>query len=170
MSEPRDPLEQLLELAVYAPVGLFLLAREHVPNAIERGRTQVTGQVRLARFIGQFAVGKVRQEIDARLAVRQATTTDLTDATAETEPAAAHDTVGTSVSSEDLEVLITVDEIGTVAPLPIDGYDALAASQVLPRLVALDGTGLEAVRQYEESHRNRRTVLARIGQLQRSVV
>jgi hypothetical protein len=169
MGEPRDPLEQLLELAVYAPVGLFLLAREHVPSAVERGRTQVTGQVRLARFIGQFAVGKVRQEIDARLSTRQTAPAPVGGATGATE-ATAIEFFDTDVSPVDLEVLITVDEVGTVGPLPIDGYDALAASQVLPRLVALDAIGLEAVRRYEEAHRNRRTVLARIGQLQRSAV
>lgn len=50
--------------------------------------------------------------------------------------------------------------------LAIPGYDSLAASQVIPRLGALDPDELEAVRAYEAAHRGRRTILGRIQQLQ----
>lgn len=53
-----------------------------------------------------------------------------------------------------------------VRQLAIPGYDALSASQVLPRLAGLTRPELEAVRAYEEAGRGRKTVLNRIAQLQ----
>jgi len=49
--------------------------------------------------------------------------------------------------------------------LPIPGYDALSASQVVERLVGLGPEELDAVHQYEASHRQRRTILGKIEQL-----
>lgn len=52
-----------------------------------------------------------------------------------------------------------------VAELALDDYDALAASQVVPRLGSLSAEQLELVRRYERGHRNRQTILHRVGQL-----
>jgi hypothetical protein len=49
--------------------------------------------------------------------------------------------------------------------LAIPGYDALSASQVVERLVGLSADELGAVRDYETSNRNRRTILGKIDQL-----
>ena len=46
------------------------------------------------------------------------------------------------------------------------GYDTLSASQVVQRLGGLSGEELEAVRAYEEAGRRRKTILARVAQLQ----
>ena len=51
------------------------------------------------------------------------------------------------------------------AGLPIPGYDALSASQVVERLVGLAPDELSAVHEYESSHRQRRTILGKIEQL-----
>lgn len=51
------------------------------------------------------------------------------------------------------------------AELPIPGYDALSASQVVERLAGLGHDDLEAVRAYESAHRKRRTILGKIEQL-----
>jgi hypothetical protein len=51
------------------------------------------------------------------------------------------------------------------AELPIPGYDALSASQVVERLTGLADEELDAVRDYETTHRNRRTILGKIEQL-----
>jgi len=52
--------------------------------------------------------------------------------------------------------------------LAIPGYDSLSASQVVQRLASLSSDELEAVRNYEQSTRGRRTILARVLQLQRT--
>jgi len=49
--------------------------------------------------------------------------------------------------------------------LPLRDYDALAASQVVPRLATLTPDELDLVRRYERGHRNRQTILNRVGQL-----
>jgi hypothetical protein len=51
------------------------------------------------------------------------------------------------------------------AELPIPGYDALSASQVVQRLVGLSADELAAVHAYEAAHRQRRTILGKIEQL-----
>jgi hypothetical protein len=51
------------------------------------------------------------------------------------------------------------------AHLPIPGYDALSASQVVERLAGLGAEELTAVREYEIANRNRRTILGKIDQL-----
>ena len=51
--------------------------------------------------------------------------------------------------------------------LAIPGYDSLSASQVVQRLASLSAAELEAVRGYEAATRGRRTILARVAQLQR---
>ncbi len=50
--------------------------------------------------------------------------------------------------------------------LAIPGYDSLSASQVVQRLAGLAPGELEAVRTYEAATRGRRTILARVSQLQ----
>jgi len=49
--------------------------------------------------------------------------------------------------------------------LPIPGYDALSASQVVERLTGLAPSELDAVQAYEAAHRQRRTILGKIEQL-----
>ncbi|MGI8750974.1 MAG: hypothetical protein ACR2MN_01400 [Acidimicrobiales bacterium] len=53
-----------------------------------------------------------------------------------------------------------------VDDLAIPGYDSLSASQVVQRLAGLAAGELEAVRTYEAATRGRRTILARVSQLQ----
>jgi hypothetical protein len=56
----------------------------------------------------------------------------------------------------------------SVDDLAIPGYDSLSASQVVQRLAGLAAEELEAVRMYETATRGRRTILARVSQLQGS--
>lgn len=56
-------------------------------------------------------------------------------------------------------------ESASSADLPIPGYDALSASQVVERLIGLAPGELDAVHAYESSHRQRRTILGKIEQL-----
>lgn len=57
------------------------------------------------------------------------------------------------------------DDGASSASLPIPGYDALSASQVVERLIGLTPVELDAVHAYEASHRGRRTILGKIEQL-----
>ena len=53
-----------------------------------------------------------------------------------------------------------------VEQLALTDYDSLAASQIVARLEALPGDELEAIRVYESTHRQRRTIIGKVQQLQ----
>jgi hypothetical protein len=69
VTEQRSALDNALDLLVYAPVGLALTAVEELPKLAAKGRTQVQGQVTMARMVGHFAVTQGRKEIEKRLGV-----------------------------------------------------------------------------------------------------
>ena len=77
-----------------------------------------------------------------------------------------------SVADADLvdpaeEIVITVEREDEPedGPLPIPGYDQLAASQVIARLPGLTRGELDRIEDHESAHRRRRTILAKIAQL-----
>ena len=54
----RSPLDRLLDVAVYGPVGLALAAKDSMPEWIETGRRQLGAQLTMAKTIGRFAVNQ----------------------------------------------------------------------------------------------------------------
>jgi hypothetical protein len=68
-----EPIEKLLDLCVYAPLGLVLDARRVVPELAEQGRAQV----RMARMVGEFAVGWGNQRLQSTLSDAQDHALDL---------------------------------------------------------------------------------------------
>lgn len=143
-----DPLaEQLLDLFVYAPIGLALEARELLPKLADRGR----GQVALTRLAGKVASDRGQNEV--RKVVDQVGTV-----------------ISTFLAGEaaDPAPLVEDDEpvTGDDSTLPIDEYDSLSAPQLLPFLSPLDDDELSLVLEYEQRHRGRATVINRIRQLQ----
>lgn len=181
MSDSKSPLDRVVELFVYAPVGLALSARDLVPGLVERGRRQVDPQVGVARMVGQMAVSQGRSQaekaLESAVASAQATLEQL--GVLDRSPPA----TGPHPRSESAPPSSSAPSPGaTVAPaappvpppgsgpaaagLAIPDYDSLSASQVLPRLSSLSEDELEAVRAYEEAHRGRKTILNKIAQLQ----
>ena len=55
-AEERSPLDRVLDVAVYGPVGLAMAARDSMPRWIEAGRRQLGSQLTMAKTIGRFAV------------------------------------------------------------------------------------------------------------------
>lgn len=174
MTDRRDPIERAIEVIVYAPLGLGLFLKDIAPSlvdtAVARGRAEVdrrhgelSRHVTTARSLGEvtlaFGLPKVRSRVQRHVDdVRERLTpappprsTPQPTAVAVVPPASANGEGGeTAPSSGDL---------------PIPGYDALSASQVVERLLGLGPDELAVVREYEESHRNRRTILGKIEQL-----
>jgi hypothetical protein len=54
----RSPLDRVLDVAVYGPVGLALAAKDSMPKWIETGRRQLESQLTMAKTIGRFAVNQ----------------------------------------------------------------------------------------------------------------
>jgi hypothetical protein len=191
VTDHKNPIEQALDVFVYAPLGLLFSARETIPQLAERGRQYVTA----ARAMGEFAVGQGREQ--AERAVRQAgdqagqtlsivggltgtrrrvpppktsAPTRSAPAVPETPPPPPPPPAPEGVAAR---VEATSDAGGngrspapSVESLAIPGYDTLSASQVVQRLGGLSADELEAVRAYEDSSRKRKTILARVEQLQ----
>lgn len=171
MTDEKTPIEQALDVILYAPVGLVFSARELLPKLAEKGRSQLG----MAKMIGQFAVQQGQTEAGKVLgqAQKQALST-LEQLAGRPSPASSNGSSSNGAAAKPAPV-IDVDVVDTpaaptsgpeAATLAITDYDSLSASQVLPRLNGLSADELEAVRAYEASHRGRKTILNRAAQLQ----
>ena len=187
MNDSKSPFDRVVELFVYAPVGLALSARDLVPGLVERGRRQVNPQVGVARMVGQMAVSQGRSQAEKALehavASAQATLEQL-GVLDHSEPTPGPEASSTPAKApppppppppppSDGPIVAPaappVPRTGNgpaAAGLAIPDYDSLSASQVLPRLSSLSNDELEAVRAYEHAHRGRKTILNKIAQLQ----
>jgi hypothetical protein len=161
----RSPISHVLDLFVFAPLGLLADSHTLVPKLAESGRQHVDNRVQVARMVGQFAVQQGRQHAAKVVAGLRASGSGTEPVTASTPPTDEPD-IDDDVDDA-AEARIGVDDGGiSEDDLAIPSYDSLAASQVVPRLVGLSSIELEAVRRYEEAHRCRRTVLGKIAILQ----
>ncbi len=169
MTEEKRPVDQAVELVLFAPLGFALEARRLLPTFVERGRQQV----QMARMIGQFAVKQGQSEAQFRLGKAQGQAESLLQELG-LRPA---DTGPGPLATPPVDPTVVAAAAAAAAPAParssaaaadlaIADYDSLAASQVIPRLAGLEAGELEAVRRYETAHRGRKTILGKIAQLQ----
>jgi len=174
VTTPRSPLEQALDLMVFAPLGLAITAIEDFPELAQKGRVRLQQRAATAKIVGQFAVAEGRRRLQSQMtepAPRPAPqrATPGSSGVSAPAPAAETDPEAPPAASEAPEPGAPA---GGVTPdsedLAIPGYDSLSASQVVQRLASLSAGELDAVRDYEATTRGRRTILARISQLQQS--
>ena len=181
MNDSKSWLDGAIELFVYAPVGALMSAAEDLPGLVEKGRAKVTGEMSLARMVGNFAVnqgqsqaGKLAQEIFSRLVDLTQHPNGVSDSdpwppppsqpvpspppASAREPASAPSRVRADRSARSNPPV-------PASELAIPGYDSLSASQVVQRLAGLTTTELEAVRTYEIRTRDRKTIVGRATQL-----
>ena len=169
MADERDPVEQFLELVLYAPLGLLIEARRRLPEFSRLGRTEVEQRVQLARFVGEFAVRRVGKTVVEQAGARlrpapvpgpaRSSAVPVGDQpAADVAPAASAPSVAPPASDRR-------DTPPPVIDLAIAGYDSLAASQIVRLLDGLTDDELSAVERYEAAHRGRRTILGKIEQV-----
>lgn len=156
MAAKRDdstPADQLVDLLVYAPVGIALEAVDNLPKFIERGRSQVT----LGRFVARAAAKKGTSTIESlgERVVHEAgqVIVDLFGIDLNPDP----------VVPEPEETPRSEPAADTT--LPIDNYDSQAAAQIVKLLAQLTPEEREAIAAHEENGRNRVTILRKIEQL-----
>ena len=169
----RPPIERLLDLAVYAPIGMYTALKEQLPVYTRQGRQVVENRVMLARFIGQMAVQHGRRETDKRLAARRPPASGaVVDTVAhEAAPAptgaAASAVVDAAASAVvDAAASAAIDTVPRAESLAIPGYESLPAVNVVQRLATLTPDEVEQIRRFEVANRGRRTILAKIDVLQ----
>jgi hypothetical protein len=149
----RPLLEEVLDYALYAPVGLLLSVTEDLPELVRKGRSRIEGQLTVARFVGRVAANRARRQLEDLL---------------ETHPEPPRPRV------VETEVIVTrpappsSERDVAASELAIPDYDTLAASQVVARLSALSRAELGDVRRHEQANRRRRTILNRITQLEQA--
>jgi hypothetical protein len=196
VSDEKTPIEQALDLFVYAPLGFALSFREFSKQAAEKGRQQV----QVAKVMGQFAAQMAGQQAEQKLAGARKQAEEVVGAFlpggggAASRPSAQGGHVQTSAPASSAPVTAPADpSIRTSTPdvprtpspssspspssagngpvpsassLAIPAYDTLSASQVVQRLAGLSADELEAVRAYEAAGRGRKTILNKVDQLQ----
>ena len=141
-ADEDDLSERLLDLLVYAPLGLALEAKDLLPKLAERGR----GQVALTRLAGTVAARQGQHEAeklvdDIRSSIGAFLGLDATDEQAADAPPDPDDEA-----------------------LPIPGYGAMTAVEIIPHLAGLDAAQLDEIEAFERANRSRVTVLNRIAQ------
>lgn len=179
----KPALERALEIAVYAPIGFAVMAKDVVPPLVDqlvaRGKTEVEQlgrkageQLGQARIVGQFAVSQGGEQLrrgvgtrveeargrGERLARTIGLTRDDHEPAPRTTAAPAKKAAATNGDGRQ-EPQPTSDH------LPIPDYDELSASQVVARLAGLSDDDLTAIRDYESARRKRKTILTKIDQL-----
>jgi hypothetical protein len=166
----NDGVARAVELIVYAPIGFGLYLRDLAPSIVRmfvaRGRAEVERRsddvqrhVATARNFGEVTLafgipGVLRRD--------EAPNETAAPAAAPARPSVP--TPPTPVPPIAPPSLVSVPETNA-RDLPIPGYDALSASQVVERLTGLGPSELDAVHAYEAAHRQRRTILGKIEQL-----
>lgn len=175
MSKRQDPAEQLLDLFVYAPLGLAMEAAELLPKLADKGRQRMGGKVTVARMVGELAVRQGQRragKLFERMKEQQRDARAGKPGPGTSAPANGHGRGPDPASGTGFRARPSARSAAPrpapaadVSELAIPGYGTLSASQVVPRLEGLSPEELEAVRAYEEAHRARKTVLTRIDQL-----
>ena len=177
--DEANPIEQLLELMVYAPIGLLYEYQDVLPKLVKRGKSQV----QLARLFGQMAAKRNQSEaggIDlasvASLA-SSAVARALTDIGAQlglapTSPASGGDSAeakaeapAPSVDETDNDGREATDSTSPSSTLPVAGYDELKAREIIPMLEDLSESQRDRIQTHEAANRNRKTVLAKLDRL-----
>lgn len=184
--DQKDPVDQLVELFVYAPVGLLYEYQEVFPKLVRRGKSQV----QIAKIVGQLAFNRNRADAVGQIAggVASVVARQITDlgesiglappkpgSNAATDdsappPPSEGDAVQPHPPSAPADDSDAVEPVGSTeeaeaTPLPIARYDELTAKEIIGLLDELDGGQLERIRAHEQANRARKTVLGKLDRL-----
>lgn len=161
----RDLPSTLTALFVYAPVGISEKVRTDFDSLVASGRQRV----QTARWVGEMALNLARQKGPGWVsgAVEQAVAPVAGILTGVLSGVVGRSDVVDPVRNvhEHHEHDLEVAAESARSEEPFEGYDHLAAAQVVRLLDRLPESELEMVRVYETAHRGRRTILAKVEQL-----
>ena len=154
---PDQADELAASLALYAAAARARAGLAPPPATGAEGRAEALSAIRAAVALtgaaSARAVSAEQPPPAVELASRETPITSEREDAAPEEP----DVAGEAPPS---------DRVRVVPQVPIAGYDGLSAAVIVKRLSGLSAGQLSIVLAYEQSHRNRKTILARIGALQ----
>ena len=187
MTEERDddnPLDQLIDLFVYAPVGLLYEYPDVLPKLIKRGKSQV----QIAQVLAKLAIGERGEASGVDMADVAGVAATLVGRAvsefgsamgwpsdvdrADAKPSRTPSDARHSAPDKPAAATAVDDELETDAPieeesLAIAGYDGLTAREIIALLDGLAPEERSAVRAHELAGRSRKTVLAKLDRLDR---
>lgn len=155
MADKDSSTDQLIDLLVYAPVGLALEAVDNLPKYVERGRSQVT----IGRFLAKTAANRgasMAESVGERL---------INEAGQIIVDLFGIDLTPDSDSASEPVVEPVADAPRADAGLPIPEYDSQAAAQIVKLLAQLTDEERDQIASYEQAGRQRVTILRKIEQL-----
>jgi hypothetical protein len=191
--ESKNPIDQLMELLVYAPVGLIYEYEDVLPQLVKRGRSQV----QLAKVLGQMASQQGQQKAkqgQARVAKEGSSVDEMVSdaigqaalilakavtefgqvvglAPVSTEPTADSEAAPPPRAPKPLtspqKRAGTAQRAPKAPTVPIAGYDSLKAREIVPMLDDLTAAQRKRVRAYELATRGRKTILGKLDKLER---
>jgi hypothetical protein len=197
-SEDVDPIDRILDAFVYAPIGLLLDGKDLIPDLAKRGRAQAANARVLGTFAlstadtrVQTAIADVERQLGVLFsALAGSATSAKTDGGAERPTKSPPTATSASTKSKSSPAKApakkrakpVVKAAGraptkakrsppkppAVGSLAIDGYDTLAASQIVSRLEGLTPAERKAVVRFESANRKRKSILDKIGRLDAS--
>lgn len=160
-----DPLEQLLDMFVYAPIGLVVQGSESFPELVEKGRARA----QTARVVGTFALGASNSRVRDALGQVESHLGEFLRIVATAASGSPAGTTGRATPGSTSPSPNPGDAGNADAPTGVDdlvpGYDDLSARVVIPMLAGLDPDALDRIAAHERGHRARKTVLHRLQQL-----
>ena len=86
LNDQRPLGERVLDIVVYAPVGVLRRLRDDLPALVASGRREVEDRVRVAHWIGEMAVTYGRAELQRRLNSGSTPGIDVTDSDTPSPP------------------------------------------------------------------------------------
>jgi hypothetical protein len=163
--EPTDPTvmaRAAFDVLVFAPLGLGVKLVEDAPGAVGRARRELSN----ARFLGRLAVGQGLEQVRARIDTSRsaAVATPAPRGGSDPFPVAAEPPPATA-EARDHASPGGSDEVLSADDLALPDYDTLPAIDIVAKLDTLDADDRAAIGHYEAVHRQRRTVLGKLAQL-----
>jgi len=156
---PKSPAQRLLDVALYAPLGVGLAVAEAFPEFARKGRARLEPQFGVARVVGGMAVQQGYRQF-----VRLAGTLAGNGVALLRRPHGPSSAGGVN-NATDLSSARRAKGSPSPEDLTIPSYDSLSAIQVVQRLEGLSRDEVAAIRDYEVATRARRTILSKAEQL-----
>ncbi len=150
--------EALIDLLVYAPVGIALEALDNLPKYVERGKSQVT----LGRFVAKTVAKKGSSMAES---AGERLLNDMGQVIV--------DIFGIDLTPDDQppppkKATVKATIVAADEDLPIAEYDSQAAAQIVKMLAQLTPEEREQIATYEAAGRGRVTILRKVEQLRKA--
>lgn len=164
------PISQLVDMFIYAPIGMLYEYPDVLPQLIKKGKSQV----QLAKVMGEFALRKGQTDpaafatdsfASASGAIAKLITElgELFGATVANNPKAHGSSAGNPPALDVSSASAPPDS--SKEKLPIANYDKLTARDIIGLLSDITPAQRARVRAHETKNRARKTVLSKLDQL-----